>query len=113
MNSTLALSACNEGANSLTERERDVLRAARFGASISDIAAQLARSDGTVANYFGAAMQQTGARHRVDAAHLAEENGWLWPRLCPWSRAGAPSAPRTRLGMRGAPTTTSTSCGRG
>jgi two-component system, NarL family, response regulator DesR len=74
---TLALSALSEGASSLTERERDVLRAARFGASIADIAAQLALSEGTVANYFSSAMRKTGARNRVEAAHIAEEKGWL------------------------------------
>jgi two-component system response regulator DesR len=74
---TLALSALSEGASPLTERERDVLRAARFGASVADIAAQLALSEGTVGNYFSSAMQKTGARNRVEAAHLAEEKGWL------------------------------------
>jgi two-component system response regulator DesR len=74
---TLALSALSEGASPLTERERDVLRAARYGASIADIAAHLALSEGTVANYFSSAMQKTGARNRVEAAHLAEEKGWL------------------------------------
>ena len=74
---TLALSALSEGASPLTERERDVLRAARYGASIADVAAQLALSEGTVANYFSSAMQKTGARNRVEAAHLAEEKGWL------------------------------------
>jgi two-component system response regulator DesR len=74
---TLALSALSEGASPLTERERDVLRAARFGASVAEIAAQLALSEGTVANYFSSAMQKTGARNRVEAAHIAEEKGWL------------------------------------
>lgn len=74
---TLALSALSEGASPLTERERDVLRAARFGASVANIAAQLALSEGTVANYFSSAMQKTGARNRVEAAHIAEEKGWL------------------------------------
>lgn len=73
----LALSALSEGASPLTERERDVLRAARFGASVADIAVQLALSEGTVANYFSSAMQKTGARNRVEAAHIAEEKGWL------------------------------------
>jgi len=74
---TLALSALSEGASPLTERERDVLRAARFGASVANIAAQLALSEGTVGNYFSSAMQKTGARNRVEAAHIAEEKGWL------------------------------------
>lgn len=74
---TLALSALSEGASPLTERERDALRAARFGASVADIATQLALSEGTVANYLSSAMQKTGARNRVEAAHVAEEKGWL------------------------------------
>lgn len=73
----LALSALSEGASPLTEREREVLAAARHGASIAEIAAQLALSEGTIGNYLSVAMQKTGARNRVEAAHLAEEKGWL------------------------------------
>lgn len=73
----LALSALSEGASPLTERERTVLQNARFGASVADIAARLALSEGTVGNYLSSAMQKTGARNRVEAAHIAEEKGWL------------------------------------
>lgn len=73
----LALTALGEGASPLTERERAVLGAARHGASVADIAAQLFLSEGTVGNYLSAAMQKVGARNRVEAAHIAEEKGWL------------------------------------
>ncbi|MGZ3582991.1 MAG: response regulator transcription factor [Ktedonobacterales bacterium] len=73
----LALSALSEGVSPLTDRERDVLVAARHGASVADIAARLALSEGTVGNYLSVAMQKTGARNRIEAAHIAEEKGWL------------------------------------
>lgn len=73
----LALSALSVGASPLTEREREVLVVARRGASVAEIAAQLALSEGTVSNYFSAAMQKTGAHNRIEAAHIAEEKGWL------------------------------------
>ena len=73
----LALSALSEGASPLTDREREVLLAARHGASVADIAARLALSEGTVGNYLSVAMQKTGARNRVEAAHIAEQKGWL------------------------------------
>ena len=73
----LALSALDEGASPLTEREREVLVAARRGASVADIAERLSLSEGTVGNYLSAAMQKTGAHNRIEAAHIAEEKGWL------------------------------------
>lgn len=73
----LALSALSEGASPLTEREREVLIAARRGASVAEIAGQLALSEGTIGNYLSAAMQKTGARNRIEAAHIADEKGWL------------------------------------
>src|SRR6476620_3679135 len=47
----LALAALAEGANPLTPREREVLAAALFGASLAEIAARLALSEGTVRNH--------------------------------------------------------------
>src|SRR5207248_3841916 len=46
----LALTALSEGSNPLTPRERDVLSASLFGASLAEIAAQLVMSEGTVRN---------------------------------------------------------------
>jgi len=74
---TLALAALSEGNNPLTERERDVLAAATGGASIAEIAELLFLSEGTVRNYLSVAIQKLGARNRVEAAHIAEQKGWL------------------------------------
>jgi two-component system response regulator DesR len=74
---TLAMSALSEGNNPLTEREREVLAAATRGASIAEIAESLFLSEGTVRNYLSVAMQKVGAHNRVEAAHIAEQKGWL------------------------------------
>lgn len=74
---SLALAALGEGSSPLTARERDVLRAAAHGAGISEIAAQLFLSEGTVRNYLSEAIQKLGARNRVEAAHIARQKGWL------------------------------------
>jgi two-component system response regulator DesR len=73
----LALAALSDGANPLTSRERDVLAAGRDGASIAAIASQLALSEGTVRNHLSAIIQKLGVHNRVEAAHLAEQKGWL------------------------------------
>lgn len=74
---TLAMAALSEGNNPLTEREREVLAAATGGASISDIASTLSLSEGTVRNYLSVAIQKLNAHNRVEAAHIAEQKGWL------------------------------------
>jgi two-component system response regulator DesR len=74
---TLAVSALSDGVSPLTDRERDVLAAAAHGASIAEIAASLYLSEGTVRNYLSVAMQKLNARNRIEAAHIAEEKGWL------------------------------------
>ena len=73
----LAATALAVGANPLTDRERDVLRAAAGGATVADVAEALHLSEGTVRNYLSMAISKTGARNRVEAAHLAMERGWL------------------------------------
>lgn len=73
----LALQALEEGQNPLTPRERDVLAAALPGRSHAEIAAHLALAEGTVRNHLSAAIQKLGTRNRVEAAHLAEQKGWL------------------------------------
>ena len=54
-------------------------RAMESGVSafISEIAAKLYLSEGTVRNYLSACIQKTGARNRTEALHIAEERGWL------------------------------------
>ena len=74
---TLAMAALSEGNNPLTERERNVLSAATSGASISEIASSLSLSEGTVRNYLSVAIQKLNAHNRVEAAHIAEQKGWL------------------------------------
>ncbi len=73
----LALSALSEGNNPLTTREREVLSASLFGASLAEIAARLILSEGTVRNHLSIAMQKLGAQNRMEAARLAEQKGWL------------------------------------
>jgi two-component system response regulator DesR len=73
----LALSALSDGENPLTGRERDVLRASLDGASIADIATQFYLSEGTVRNHISTAIQKLNAHNRMEAAHIAQEKGWL------------------------------------
>jgi len=73
----LALAALSEGSNPLTNREREVLSIALFGASLEEIAARLVLSEGTVRNHLSTAIQKLGARNRMEAARLAEQKGWL------------------------------------
>jgi len=73
----LALLALSEGNNPLTNQERKVLAQALPGISITEIARQLSLSEGTVRNHLSAAMQKVGAHNRMEAAHLAEQKGWL------------------------------------
>ncbi|HEU5417168.1 MAG TPA: LuxR C-terminal-related transcriptional regulator, partial [Streptosporangiaceae bacterium] len=58
-------------------RERDVLVAARPGATVAEIAARLFLTEGTVRNYLSAAIAKTGARNRAEAVRRADERGWL------------------------------------
>jgi two-component system response regulator DesR len=73
----LAAATLAGGASPLTGRERDVLVAARGGATVADIAAALFLSEGTVRNYLSAAITKTGTRNRVEALRTAESRGWL------------------------------------
>ena len=73
----LALAALSDGNNPLTNREREVLAASLFGASLAEIAARLLLSEGTVRNHLSTAMQKLGAQNRMEAARNAEQKGWL------------------------------------
>ena len=73
----LAVASLSTGASPLTERERDVLRAGRDGATVAEIAARLVLSEGTVRNYLSSAIGKTGARNRTEAALIAHDRGWL------------------------------------
>jgi two-component system, NarL family, response regulator DesR len=73
----LAAATLASGASPLTARERDVLVAARSGATVAEIAQKLFLSEGTVRNYLSAAIAKAGARNRAAAVRTAEEQGWL------------------------------------
>lgn len=74
---TLAAAALAEGANPLTDREREVLRAAGDGATNAELAARLHLSQGTVRNYLSTAIQKLAVRNRAEAVRAAREKGWL------------------------------------
>ena len=66
------------GANDpLTDRERQILRAAEEGLTSADIAKRLHLSDGTVRNYLSETIAKLGVNNRVEAARLARQKGWL------------------------------------
>ena len=73
----LAATALAAGESPLTSRERDVLVASRSAATVSDIAAKLYLSEGTVRNYLSGAIAKTAARNRNEALRNADERGWL------------------------------------
>jgi two-component system response regulator DesR len=73
----LAAYTLAHGASPLTPRERDVLVAARLGATVAEIAGRLFLSEGTVRNYLSAAIAKTGGRNRAEAVRAADERGWL------------------------------------
>ena len=54
-----------------------MLRAARDGGTVADLAFSLHLSEGTVRNYLSAAIGKTGARTRAEAVRIADERGWL------------------------------------
>lgn len=72
----LAEASLFEGANPLTERERQVLRLAGDGLSAAAIAAEVFLSAGTVRNHLSAAIGKTGAGNRAEAARIARDKGW-------------------------------------
>jgi two-component system, NarL family, response regulator DesR len=73
----LAAQSLAQGDSPLTEREADVLRAARDGGTVADIARELHLSEGTVRNHLSSAIGKTEARTRAEAVRLALDNGWL------------------------------------
>jgi two-component system response regulator DesR len=72
----LAQEAWGEG-DPLTDKERQILRAAEEGLSSADIAARLELSDGTVRNYLSEIIAKLGVSNRIEAARLARQKGWL------------------------------------
>ena len=73
----LAADSVVTGDSPLTERETEVLRAARAGGSVATIAHAVFLSQGTVRNHLSAAIGKTGADNRGEAVRIAEQSGWL------------------------------------
>ena len=73
----LAAESLAAGGNPRTVREADVLRAARDGASVAEIAGRLHLGEGTVRNYLSSAISKTATRNRIEAVRVADQNGWL------------------------------------
>lgn len=63
--------------NPLTEREREVLAHAASGAPVSQIAALVHLSAGTVRNHLSNAIGKTQTANRIEAARTAHEQGWI------------------------------------
>lgn len=73
----LAEASLFEGANPLSEREREVLKYAGDGLTAPAIAAEVFLSAGTVRNLLSAAIGKVGARNRTAAARIAQDKGWI------------------------------------
>jgi two-component system response regulator DesR len=73
----VAASALTEHDCPLSDRELEILRASRSGASIAEIAAHVHLAPGTVRNYISSAMTKLDAPSRHAAAHRAWQEGWI------------------------------------
>lgn len=73
----LAAESIAGGANPLSEREREILRECLEGRPVAEVASRVHLSPGTVRNYLSVAIAKTGTATRVEAARVAQRNGWL------------------------------------
>ncbi|GAA2857165.1 DNA-binding response regulator [Microbacterium arabinogalactanolyticum] len=73
----LAEESLFEGANPLSDRERQVLRLAADGRSAAAIASEVFLSAGTVRNHLSSAIGKTGAGNRAQAVRIAQDKGWV------------------------------------
>lgn len=74
---SLAADSLVSGESPLTARESEVLREARAGGTVNDLAKRLFLSEGTIRNHLSSAIGKTGARNRAEAVTIADNNGWL------------------------------------
>jgi two-component system, NarL family, response regulator DesR len=73
----LAMEAWDTRECPLTARELEVLRLCSDGHGVTDIAARLFLTHGTVRNYLTSATTKLNARNRIDALRIASDAGWL------------------------------------
>ena len=74
---TLATESLLDGANPLTDREREALRLALDGRPVSQVADDMSLTTGTVRNHLSSAAAKTGGASSVQAAVIARDRGWL------------------------------------
>ncbi|HEU5470921.1 MAG TPA: response regulator transcription factor [Actinophytocola sp.] len=77
VDSHLALAALDTADCPLTGREIEVLRLTAEGLEVSEIAAKVFLSAGTVRNYLTMIINKLNAKNRVDAIRIANAAGWL------------------------------------
>lgn len=77
LDASLAAAALRLGTNPLRPREQELLDLVASGCSVRESAQRLFLSEGTVRNYLSAIVDKLGARGRVDAIRIAQENGWM------------------------------------
>lgn len=77
LDAALAEESLFEGANPLSDRERQVLKLAADGRSAAAIASEVFLSAGTVRNHLSAAIGKTGASNRAQAVRIAQDKGWV------------------------------------
>lgn len=73
----LATESLIDGANPLTEREREALRLILDGRPVSQVAQAMMLSTGTVRNHLSNAAAKTAGESSVQAAVIARDRGWL------------------------------------
>jgi two-component system, NarL family, response regulator DesR len=73
----LAFAALDAAVNPLSARETEVLQMAALGAPADEIADKLCLTVGTVRNYLTRIIRKLGARNRIDAIRIANEQGWI------------------------------------
>ncbi|WP_246236811.1 response regulator transcription factor [Actinomadura chibensis] len=73
----LVFTELSTGRSPLTERELEVLDLAARGATAAQIAAALVLEIGTVRNHLSRINRKIGARNRVQAIRIAQDEGWL------------------------------------
>jgi two-component system response regulator DesR len=76
LDETLTVALLEGAEMPLTTRELSVLALASQGTPMSEIAARLHLSRGTVRNYMATAIRKVGARNRVDAIRIVQSAGW-------------------------------------
>ena len=74
---SLATESLVDGANPLTDREREVLGVALRGGTVAALAGVVHLSQGTVRNHLSSAIGKTGTSTRAEAARVAQDRGWL------------------------------------